>query len=185
MAGHPVPSLVTQAQAVLVSGRPHRTGETAGFFPDIGLLTRVSGSEPSGGGRTLGLHRLPCRLRALVASALPATDSRTKAGEQAGWLTGLEPATPRITIGDTVVLSRDRASLTANDSGRCTTRCTETAERLDELARAVALVASMPLADSDRRAVLARLIGGGTQRRHASRPAGGGGGVRNKSKRPS
>ena len=35
---------------------------------------------------------------ALVANALPVTDSRTKAGEQAGWLTGLEPATPRITI---------------------------------------------------------------------------------------
>ena len=35
---------------------------------------------------------------ALVANALPAKDSRTKAGEQAGWLTGLEPATPRITI---------------------------------------------------------------------------------------
>jgi len=32
------------------------------------------------------------------ATALPATDSATKAGELKGWLTGLEPATPRITI---------------------------------------------------------------------------------------
>jgi len=35
---------------------------------------------------------------ALVANALPAKDSRTKAEKTEGWLTGLEPATPRITI---------------------------------------------------------------------------------------
>jgi integrase len=32
------------------------------------------------------------------ATALPATDSAANAGEKKGWLTGLEPATPRITI---------------------------------------------------------------------------------------
>lgn len=32
------------------------------------------------------------------ANALPVADSATKAGEREGWLTGLEPATPRITI---------------------------------------------------------------------------------------
>jgi len=35
---------------------------------------------------------------AVDATALPATDSATQAGELKGWLTGLEPATPRITI---------------------------------------------------------------------------------------
>ncbi len=35
---------------------------------------------------------------ALDAKALPVADSATKAGETEGWLTGLEPATPRITI---------------------------------------------------------------------------------------
>ncbi len=32
------------------------------------------------------------------ANALPAADSAATAGEKKGWLTGLEPATPRITI---------------------------------------------------------------------------------------
>jgi hypothetical protein len=32
------------------------------------------------------------------ANALPATDTAANAGEKKGWLTGLEPATPRITI---------------------------------------------------------------------------------------
>ena len=32
------------------------------------------------------------------ANALPATNSAANAGEKKGWLTGLEPATPRITI---------------------------------------------------------------------------------------
>jgi len=35
---------------------------------------------------------------AIVAKALHVADSATKAGETEGWLTGLEPATPRITI---------------------------------------------------------------------------------------
>jgi len=43
---------------------------------------------------------------------------------------------------------------------RCTWRCTETGGRIDELARAVALVASLPLSDADRAAVVNRLVAG-------------------------
>ena len=55
-------------------------------------------------------------------------------------------------------------------AGRCTTGCTETGDRLDALARAVALVASLPLPDDERAAVLARLVGGAGGA-DASRPA--------------
>jgi hypothetical protein len=64
---------------------------------------------------------------------------------------------------------------------RCTTGCTETADRADELARIVALVAGLPGTDADRAAVLARLVGdapatdaGGPAARTGA--AGGGGG---------
>jgi len=49
---------------------------------------------------------------------------------------------------------------TTPDAERCTAGCTESGDRLDELARAVALVASLPLPDADRAAVLARLVAG-------------------------
>lgn len=41
---------------------------------------------------------------------------------------------------------------------RCTTGCTETGDRLDVLARAVLLVASLPGTDADRAAVLDRVV---------------------------
>ena len=47
---------------------------------------------------------------------------------------------------------------TTPDAERCTTGCTETGDRLDVLARAVMLVASLPGTDADRAAVLARLV---------------------------
>jgi hypothetical protein len=47
---------------------------------------------------------------------------------------------------------------TTPDAERCTTGCTETGDRLDELARAVALVASLPLTDGERAAVLDRIV---------------------------
>jgi hypothetical protein len=71
---------------------------------------------------------------------------------------GLEPSTSSLGIGRAVVLSAAPAALTASPAGRCTTGCTESPDRLDIVARAVALVASMPLSDADRSAVLDRVI---------------------------
>lgn len=53
---------------------------------------------------------------------------------------------------------------TKPDAERCTTGCTETDDRLDELARAVALVASLPLTDAERAAVLDRIVAGAGRR---------------------
>jgi integrase len=94
------------------------------------------------------------------ANASPVADSATKAGETKGWLTGLEPATPRITSSGTVVLSAETAALATSDAGRCTPRCTETADPADELARLVTLVARLPGTDAERAEVLARVFGG-------------------------
>jgi hypothetical protein len=75
-----------------------------------------------------------------------------------GWLTGLEPATPRITSSSPVVLSAESKELPTTDAERCTTGCTETPERLADIADAVRLVASLPLSEADRAAILARLV---------------------------
>jgi hypothetical protein len=92
------------------------------------------------------------------------------AGKTEGWLTGLEPATPRITIGGNVVLSAAGARLTSSTPDACAAACAKSPadapvvpaagspDRLDIVARAVALVASMPLSDDDRAGVLARVI---------------------------
>jgi integrase len=71
---------------------------------------------------------------------------------------GIEPAT--FSSGDcgTVVLSAADTGLTATPASRCTPGCTQTPDRLDVLARAVALVASLPIPDADRAAVLARVL---------------------------
>ena len=91
-------------------------------------------------------------------TALPATNSAANAGELKGWLTGLEPATPRITSSGTVVLSAENKALPTPDAERCTTGCTETPERLAAIADAVRLVASLPLSEADRAAIVARLV---------------------------
>jgi hypothetical protein len=41
---------------------------------------------------------------------------------------------------------------------RCTTGCTETADRADELARVIALVARLPGTDAERAGLLARAV---------------------------
>ena len=69
--------------------------------------------------------------------------------------------TPSLSSTSAVVLSPFIEGLTASDSGGCTPGCTQSPDRLAELARAVALVASLPISDADRRAVLERLCGGG------------------------
>ena len=52
----------------------------------------------------------------------------------------------------------ENKGLPAPPAERCTPGCTQTPERLDVLARAVALVASLPIPDADRAAVLARVL---------------------------
>jgi len=71
---------------------------------------------------------------------------------------GLEPMTPSLSSGGTVVPSADAARLTASDAERCTSRCTETADRADELARLIALVARLPGDDAERAGLLARAV---------------------------
>jgi hypothetical protein len=75
-----------------------------------------------------------------------------------GWLTGLEPATPRITSSGTIVLSAENKALPASPAERCTTGCTETPNRLDELARVVALVAQLPGTDDERAGFLKKAV---------------------------
>ena len=70
--------------------------------------------------------------------------------------TGLEPVTPSLSSTSAVVLSPFIEGLTTSDSGGCT----QSPERLAELARAGGLVAPLPISDADRRAVLERLCGG-------------------------
>ena len=72
--------------------------------------------------------------------------------------TGLEPVTPSLSSGGTVVPSADAARLTASPAERCTSGCTETAGRADELARLVALVARLPGTDDDRARLLAAAV---------------------------
>jgi hypothetical protein len=71
---------------------------------------------------------------------------------------GLEPMTPSLSSGGTVVLSAAGKALTASPAGRCTNRCTENDERRDELARVVALVAQLPGTDDERAGLLARAV---------------------------
>jgi hypothetical protein len=66
--------------------------------------------------------------------------------------------TPSLSSGGTVVPSADAARLTASDAERCTSRCTETADRADELARLIALVARLPGDDAERAGLLARAV---------------------------
>jgi len=63
------------------------------------------------------------------------------AGEKKGWLTGLEPATPRITISGTVVLSAENKALPASDFGRWAPRCTITTESSHDEALAAVIEA--------------------------------------------
>jgi len=77
--------------------------------------------------------------------------------------TGIEPVTFSSGGGSTNVLSLENTRLTASPADRCTNGCTENDARLDAIARAVALVAALPLSEADRAAVVARLVrqGGG------------------------
>jgi integrase len=101
----------------------------------------------------------------------PVTPARTTGitGFSAMGDIGLEPMTPSLSSSGTVVLSADAARLTAGDAERCTSGCTESGDRLDELARAVALLASLPLTDTERAAVLDRVVGAFARR---DKPAG-------------
>jgi len=104
------------------------------------------------------------------ASPEPGTTSGGIAGETRGWLTGLEPATPRIIIGGNVVLSAAGARVTTSTPGACAAACAKSPadalvepeagppDRLDIIARAVALVASLPLSDAERVKVLDRFV---------------------------
>jgi len=97
------------------------------------------------------------------------------AGETKGWLTGLDPATPRITIGGGVVLSAAGARVASSTPDACAAACAKSPadapvvpaagspDRLDIVARAVALVASLPLSDAERAAVLDRIVESLTQ----------------------
>jgi integrase len=69
---------------------------------------------------------------------------------------GLEPMTPSLSSGGANVLSLADTRLTASPADRCTSRCTKSAEGLDELARIIALVARLPGTDDDRARLLAR-----------------------------
>jgi len=74
--------------------------------------------------------------------------------------TGIEPVTfSSGGCGQSVVSPLKTREKPTPPADRCTTRCTETAGRADELARLVALVARLPGTDDDRAAVLARLVG--------------------------
>jgi integrase len=72
--------------------------------------------------------------------------------------TGIEPVTFSSGGGSTDVLSASSKALTARPVERCTSRCTENAERADELARLVALVAQLPGTDAERAGLLARAV---------------------------
>jgi len=72
--------------------------------------------------------------------------------------TGIEPVTFSSGGCGNVVVSAENKALTASTAERCTKRCTETADRADELARLVALVARLPGTDTERAGLLARAI---------------------------
>jgi integrase len=71
---------------------------------------------------------------------------------------GLEPMTPSLSSGGTIVLSAENKALTASRADRCTSRCTKNVEQRDELARVVALVAQLPGTDDERAGLLARAV---------------------------
>jgi integrase len=85
-----------------------------------------------------------------VSCVLPAkTEKRAK---------GLEPSTSSLGSSVPTVVSAGNTALMASPAGRCTVRCTENAERRDELARVVALVAQLPGTDDERAGLLARAV---------------------------
>jgi integrase len=72
--------------------------------------------------------------------------------------TGIEPVTFSSGGGSAPVVSAENKALTARPAERCTTGCTETDRRADELARIVALVARLPGTDAERAGLLARAV---------------------------
>ena len=77
--------------------------------------------------------------------------------------TGIEPVTFSSGGWGNVVVSADNTGLTASPAGRCTNGCTGNDDRLDVIARAVALVAALPLTEAERAEVVRRIVeeGGG------------------------
>jgi hypothetical protein len=92
-------------------------------------------------------------------SPAPAAANPTKSGKPVP-STGIEPVTFSSGGGSTDVLSPSDKALAASDLDRCTAGCTEPPELLDEIARAVALVAALPLSDAGRAEVVERLMKG-------------------------
>ena len=72
--------------------------------------------------------------------------------------TGIEPVTFSSGGGSALVVSAANKALTAPPVERCTSRCTKKPERLDELARVIALVARLPGTDDDRARLLNRAV---------------------------
>ena len=89
---------------------------------------------------------------------LHSIQTAANAGEKKGWLTGLEPATPRITSSSPVVLSARGKALTASPQSRCTGRCTQVTRSPEELAVIVTLISKLPGTDQQRAEVLAKTI---------------------------
>jgi hypothetical protein len=77
---------------------------------------------------------------------------------------GLEPSTSSLGSGESSVQNAANAAenslVLKSGDARCTHGCTQSDERIDVIARAVAIVAAMPgLTDDERLAVIARLAG--------------------------
>jgi len=131
---------------------------------------RATGTESA---VALGVALNPVRTRQFLASAAPAARARReaviiKSPEKTRDSRGNRNSSGRTRTGDTRLMKLtalrlkplETSSIQAPAAGRCTTRCTETPERLDELARAVALVASMPLSEASKAEVVRRLFDG-------------------------
>jgi integrase len=73
---------------------------------------------------------------------------------------GLEPMTPSLSSGGTVVASAADKALTTRRSRRCTRRCTgsDTDAQRDALAAAGRMIAGQPLTDADRAAIVGWLV---------------------------
>ena len=180
-----LPSLLAGPAAGRESSRATGTDGRSAVAPNVAPESGRAAPRQSIGDNCAG--RGDCVV--VDATAAPGSTSGGKAGKTEGWLTGLEPATPRITIGGGVVPTPTTTRVTSRRARRCTGRCTETTspapvaapaassgrglvppvvapgiatdappDRLDIIARAVALVAAMPLSDADRSAVLDRVI---------------------------
>lgn len=131
---------------------------------------RATGTESA---VALGVALNPVRTRQFLASAAPAARARReaviiKSPEKTRDSRGNRNSSGRTRTGDTRLMKltalrlkpMKTSSIQAPPAGRCTRRCTETPERLDELARAVALVASMPLSEASKAEVVRRLFDG-------------------------